>query len=216
MTTEERVKRVETSFKQLIEYVNKYIEKPRRDLLIDMFVIFKKRMVLEPASAKTMYHSAYEGGWLYHTVNVIRLALAEAELWESNGANINFTKEEIVMAAIGHDFDKLGDDDESYYVPQTSDWHRKRGMVYDFNVNINYMKVPERALFLFQKHGIVLTLNETLGIKLADGLYDDANKAYFINYREGGRLKTNLPYILHHADLLASTLEHEEDLSIGK
>jgi len=118
----------------------------------------------------------------------------------------------LVIAALGHDFGKLGDTENEFYIPQTSDWHKKRGMLYEFNPNIQYMKVPDRALFLFQKYGIELSLNETLGIKLVDGLYDESNKSYLMSYSEEGQLKTCLPNILHQADMMAATIEQQTKL----
>jgi hypothetical protein len=174
-----------------------------------MFKDFKTRMLSEPASSKEWYHSSFIGGWIYHTTNVIEFALQLMDVWDENGAVINFTKEELVIAAIGHDFGKLGDTENSYYLPQSSDWHRKRGMLYEFNPDLQYMTVPDRALFLFQKYGIELSMNETLGIKLADGLYDDGNKAYLISYNKNGQLKTCLPIIIHQADMMASTIERQ-------
>jgi len=214
--TEKGAKRLEKSFKSLIMYVDKYITGDRKDKLLALFGKFKQRMLSEPASGKSWYHSSFIGGWIYHTVKVIDYALQLADVWKENGAKIDFTTEELVMAAIGHDFGKLGDEDESYYIPQTSDWHIKRGMLYDFNEKINYMQVPDRTLFIFQQNGIVLTMNETLGIKLADGLYDESNKSYLISYRESGQLKTNLPHILHQADLMASTIERDETKKMGE
>jgi hypothetical protein len=48
-----------------------------------------------------------------------------------------------------------------------------------------------------------------LGIKLHDGLYDEANKPYYISYLEDRKLKTSLPFVLHQADLLAARVEYE-------
>ena len=38
------------------------------------------------------------------------------------------------------------------------------------------MKVPDRGLWLLQHYGVKVTDKEYIGIKLTDGLYDDANK----------------------------------------
>ena len=59
------------------------------------------------------------------------------------------------------------------------------------------------------KAGIDFTENEYLGIKLHDGLYEEANKSYLVSYSPESRLRTNLPIILHQADMLASRVEWE-------
>jgi hypothetical protein len=52
-------------------------------------------------------------------------------------------------------------------------------------------------------------LEEYQAIKIHDGMYDDANKPYFVSRSPQAKLKTNLPIILHHADHMASIIEYE-------
>jgi hypothetical protein len=124
--------------------------------------------------------------------------------------DVNFTKQELIFAALHHDLGKLGNPDEGpHYVDQDSDWHRKRGELYSINENLQYFNVPERALFLLQKYGIEITQTEWLAIKLSDGLYDEGNKAYLKNFAKYA-MKTNLPYIIHWADHLACRVESDK------
>jgi hypothetical protein len=60
-------------------------------------------------------------------------------------------------------------------------------------------------------HGVTFTKNEMLAIKLHDGLYDEANKPYLINYLPETKPRTSLIYILHQADLLAARVEFERE-----
>jgi hypothetical protein len=69
------------------------------------------------------------------------------------------------------------------------------------------MRIADRSLFYLQEAGISVSENEFLAIKLHDGLYEEANKAYYITYSSDSELKSNLPYILHQADLMASRVE---------
>ena len=71
------------------------------------------------------------------------------------------------------------------------------------------MTVPDRSLFLLQARGIKISFNEYLGIKLHDGLYEDANKPYYISHAKESKLRTNLPIVLHHADHMAARIEFE-------
>jgi len=41
-------------------------------------------------------------------------------------------------------------------------------------------------------------------------LYDDANKPYYISRSADSKLRTNLPVILHHADMMAARIEYEQ------
>ena len=72
------------------------------------------------------------------------------------------------------------------------------------------MRVPDRALFLLQHFGVKVSLNETLAIKLADGLYDEANTYYMKVFDASRSLKNHLPYIIHWADHMATTVEYDE------
>lgn len=71
------------------------------------------------------------------------------------------------------------------------------------------MLIQDRSLFTLQQAGISINEKEYLAIKLHDGLYDDVNKPYYISFNPDSKLKTNLVYILHNADFLASKIEYD-------
>ena len=72
------------------------------------------------------------------------------------------------------------------------------------------MTVTDRALWLLQHFGVTMTRNEFIGIRLTDGLYEEANKSYYIGYTPERSLRTNIAYILHQADMLATHVEYDE------
>ena len=133
-------------------------------------------------------------------------------LWGENGASIDdFTKEELIFAALHHDLGKVGDLSEDYYTPNDSDWHRKnQGLIYKHNPNLEFMTVTDRALFLLQHFGISMTNNEYIGLRLTDGIYEEANKSYYIGYGPERSLRSNIAYILHQADMMATHIEYDE------
>jgi len=197
--------KIEENYNKFMEYVK---AESRADKLIEMYEIFGNELNLAPASAKVFYHNAFPGGYLDHVLRVTETALQVASLYKKMGGTIDFTKQELVFAALHHDLGKLGDPDQGpYYLEQDSDWHRKnRGEMYKFNENIQFMTVTDRALYLLQKYGITVTEKETLGIKLSDGMYEDSNKAYYKCFVPNA-MKTNLPYILHWADHMSCRTE---------
>lgn len=71
------------------------------------------------------------------------------------------------------------------------------------------MLVQDRSLFTLQQNGIQVNEKEYLAIKLHDGLYDDVNKPYYISFNPDSKLRSNLVYILHQADFLASKIEYD-------
>ena len=101
--------------------------------------------------------------------------------------------------------------EHDYYIPQTSDWHRKnRDEIYTHNPALQYMKVPDRGLWLLQHYGVKVTDKEYIGIKLTDGLYDEANKAYLMSWNPDFGLRSNMAYILHQADMMATHIESDQ------
>ena len=72
------------------------------------------------------------------------------------------------------------------------------------------MKVPDRGLWLLQHYGVKVTDKEYIGIKLTDGLYDDANTAYLKSYNPDFNLRSNMAYILHQADMMATHIEFDQ------
>ena len=202
---------IETNWQTLIDLIEKYISEDRKENLLKFYEDFKDRMMFAPASGKGHYHNAMPGGYVEHILHIINHSLEIKEVWEKNDAMINFTEEELVFAAMHHDLGKVGDLDNDYYIPQTSDWHRtNRGEIYTHNPDLQYMKVPDRGLWLLQHYGVKVTDKEYIGIKLTDGLYDEANKSYLMSYNPDWALRSNLPYILHQADMMATHIEYDQ------
>ena len=196
------------NLRQLIdaEFTGERLEK-----LNEMYDYFEERMMFAPASGKEHFHNCHAGGYVEHVMHVTMSALQIKQLWEKNGATINFTDEELVFAALHHDLGKIGDLAEDYYTPNDSDWHRKnQGLVYKHNGNLQFMTVTDRALFLLQHFGISMSENEYIGLMLTDGLYEEANKSYYIGYSPDRALKTNIAYILHQADMMATHIEFDQ------
>ena len=57
--------------------------------------------------------------------------------------------------------------------------------------------------------GIAITEWEFIGIRLTDGLYEDANSTYLKSYNPDWQLKSNIAYILHQADSMATHIEYD-------
>jgi len=201
--TEEKIQQ---DYVKFMEYIN---ADPRAENLNKMYEVLQDQLTLAPASGKTYFHNCFPGGYLDHVLRVTELAVKLAGVYKTAEGTIDFTKQELIFAALHHDLGKLGTEDGPYYVEQDSDWHRKRGELYKQNENIQYFKAPERGLFMLQKYGVPVTQNEWLGIKLSDGIYDEGNKSYLINYAPYA-MKTNIHRIIHWADHMASTVENDK------
>ena len=210
--TEEQI---QDNWKKLIQIIKDTFPEDypnnRREKLLNMYHYFEDRMCIAPASGKEHYHNAFVGGYVEHVLHVTDLALKINKLWKENGASINYTDEELVFAAIHHDLGKVGDLEEDYYIPNESDWHRKnQGTIFTHNTKLQYMTVTDRAIFLLNHFGISMTEWEYIGLRLTDGLYEEANKNYYIGYQPSRSLKSNIAYILHQADSMATHIEYDK------
>jgi len=199
---------IQENWKQLIQLVEDNFTGERLEKLLKMYDYFEERMCMAPASGKEHFHNAHAGGYVEHVIHVTTSALKIKDVWEQSGATINFTDEELIFAALHHDLGKVGDLSEDYYTPNDSDWHRKnQGLVYKHNGNLQFMTVTDRALFLLQHFGVKMSEIEYIGLMLTDGMYEEANKSYYVGYGADRSLKTNIAYILHQADMMATHIE---------
>ena len=133
----------------------------RLERLNEMYDYFEERMVLAPASGKEHYHNCHVGGYVEHILHITLFSLQIKEMWEKNGATIDFTEEELVFSALHPDLGKIGDLAEDYYKVQDNTWFVKnRGEYYKHNGNLHYMSVTDRALYLLQHFGIKMTEKE--------------------------------------------------------
>ena len=203
---------IQENWNKLRGIINDTFVEERLDKLNEMYDYFEERMCIAPASGKEHFHNAHAGGYVEHVLHITDLVVQIHELWSKNGATVDdFTKEELVFAALHHDLGKVGDLGEDYYTPNDSDWHRKnQGMIYKHNPNIQYMTVTDRAIWLLQHFGVSMTENEYLGLRLTDGMYEEANKGYYISYMPHKQLRSNIAHILHQADMMASKIEYDE------
>ena len=205
------VQQIEHNWKKLRDIIQNTFDDDRLINLNKMYDYFEARMCMAPASGKEHYHYAHVGGYVEHVLHIIDYSQQIKGTWEKNGATINFTDEELIFAALHHDLGKVGDLEHDYYIPQDSDWHRKnQGSLFKHNPKIEFMTVTDRALWLLQHFGVTMTQNEFIGLRLTDGMYEDANKTYYISYVPERQLRSNIAYILHQADMLATHVEYDE------
>jgi hypothetical protein len=200
------------NWNEFLGYIDKYIPGERGKKLRKFYEDRAERFMYMPASSVEHYHSAFPGGYIEHVNRVIRATLDITELWSKYGSPLDCTTEELVFTAMNHDLGKYGNDEHPFYIPNSSDWHRKnQGKIYEYSDDLPKMQVPDRSIFLLTQNGISFTENEYIGIKIHDGMYDEANKYYLAGY--GGwtqKLKSSLGYIVHQADMMAARVEFEE------
>ena len=204
---------IQNNWNVFLGIIEEHISSPRKEKLLEFYNQYAERVMLMPAAHKKEYHNAFPGGYVEHVIRVVRCALKQHQLWADENADVSgYTIEELVFAALNHDLGKMGDENEDSYIPQTDQWRKdKLGEDYMFNTKVPFSSVPDRGLFMLQSHGIPYTFNEMLAIQTHDGLYDEANKKYLLNFMPEQKPRTSLPFILHQADLMAARIEFERE-----
>ena len=204
-------KQILGNWTKLRDIITSTFEGDRLENLNKMYDHFEDRMCMAPASGKEHFHYAHVGGYIEHVLHIIDYSKQLKGVWETNGATINFTDEELIFAAMHHDLGKVGDLEHDYYVPNESEWHRKnQGAIYTHNKELQHMTVTDRAIFLLGHFKVPMSECEYIGLRLTDGMYEEANKAYYIAYQPERQLRSNIAYILHQADMMATHIEYDE------
>jgi hypothetical protein len=209
------VEQIKENYELHIAIIDKYLSEDRATAVKAMIKsLGEEEYASAPASGKNWYHGAYPGGYIVHVNKVVQTVITLCKQYKNLGGTLDFDLEEIVFSALFHDLGKIADGEKVNYIANPSEWHVKnQGAVYVSNPDLDFMLVPDRSLFLLQKFGIPVSQQEYLAIKLHDGVFDESNKAYYINYKPESRFKSNIVPILHTADYLASRIEFDIERS---
>lgn len=204
--------KIQSNYAEFFEIIETHISSPRKEKLLDLYNSLEEILILAPASSKASFHNAFAGGYVDHIIRVVNAGFLVSETWTKMGCPTTFTKEELVFACLNHDLGKLGMDGKPRYIPNDSEWHVKnQGANYKPNAELPFLPVQDNSLYLLQQHGIQLTVNEYIAIKIHDGLYDDGNKAFYLSSMNESKLRTDLPFVVHQADMIASRFEWERE-----
>jgi hypothetical protein len=199
---------IQNNLTKFYGFITDYISEPRCGELLKMYNELEITLATSPASAKKDYHNCFAGGYVEHVNRVVESALVLDRVWDKFGQTKNYTIEELVFSAISHDLGKLGTNEQPFYIPNTSQWHiDNQGAYYKYNDKVTHMRHSDRSLYTLQQFRIAMSENEYLAIKLHDGMFEESNKAYYVTYNVESQIKSNLIYILHQADSMASRIE---------
>jgi hypothetical protein len=189
--TPEEIEKNWTKFRTLCEKLG-----DRTDAVLKMLDVVGERLALCPASSKKHFHNAFPGGLVDHSLRVLGNAMKLKTAFD-----LKIPKESLIIAALFHDFGKMGDHEQDNYIPQTDGWKvEKYGEEYTYNKDLPFMTVPLRGVFLFQHFGITLNHDEMLAIILNDGQYTVENEAYKLK-------EPVLADVIHMADLIYTKQE---------
>lgn len=188
---------IEENYNKFVSYALKTGEH-RKEALEKFFAHFEERLALCPASSRTDFHNCFPGGLVEHSLRVLKNCNKLVQVYKEEFPDI--TKESMIFGCLFHDIGKIGSIDHERYIPQTSDWHASKGMLYEYNKNMPFMTTPDMGVFILQHFGIQITHDEWLAIKLNDGQYAESNTEYKL--KEG-----SLPLLVHQSDVVATIVE---------
>ncbi len=114
---------IQDNWKKLIDTIEGFVGDDRKENLLKMYEDLEGRMMFAPASGKGHFHNAMPGGYVEHILHIIQHSLELKQVWEKNGAMINFTDEELVFAAMHHDLGKVGDLEHFYHFFCSNPFH---------------------------------------------------------------------------------------------
>lgn len=140
---------------------------------------YADRILITPGHDKSDRASAMSGGMVSRCLSV--LGHARTLMTTSAFADCNFSMESIIIVCLLFDIGRIGDEKGEYYIEQTSQWHKEKGMLYTYNPNIRRMSQVHRGLYLLQSEGIILTQDEWIAILTHQGPSNEENK-FYINF----------------------------------
>ena len=160
---EKTTERINKDWEQFRHFSNKLGE--RTEAVNKMLDYFESRLPFCPASSKKDYHLAETGGLINHSLRVLSNLLKLNKTF-----NTNFSNESMILVSLFHDLGKVGDLENNFYLPQSSEWHREKlGQYYEINTNMSYMTTSHQTMFLLQYFGVKLTSDEWISIAICDG-----------------------------------------------
>ncbi|MBN1604726.1 MAG: hypothetical protein JW915_24165 [Chitinispirillaceae bacterium] len=172
------------------------------DRIGKMFDTFGYYLSLCPASTK--YHNCYYGGWLDHTIDVVKKAdklsdvwFMDKELWSTPA--FNAFEDSVDKSALLHDVGKLGLPDMRMYLPNPDESNIAKE---PFIFNESLVQLPHEmySILLCNKFSIDLTPEEFQAIAYHNLYYLDSAKEA-LRYKE-----CPLTLIIHTADNLTAKI----------
>lgn len=150
------VDNIET-FKRVVS--EKITDPSRKTGLLGLVDKIEETLILAPASTRIDYHGAFPGGLVDQSLKVLKTMSALNRAYEAN-----LSTEGLVITGLFHDIGKCGTLERPYYLPKSSDWHNKQGIMYEINPDLVNMPVSLRSLYLLQSAGVKLSADEHYAI----------------------------------------------------
>lgn len=115
------------------------------------------RIAVCPASTRTDYVGCFTGGLVWHSLNVLKSLKGLRTAFDLEKV---VSSDSLIVMGLFHDIGKIGNNKNDYYLPQASDWHRNKGMLFELNEELSSIPVATRSVWWLNQYGIPLSESE--------------------------------------------------------
>ncbi len=194
MVSEEQIVQNWEKFRGLLLQTGEH----RAQQLEHMLDYFGDRLIMCPASTRVEYHNCFVGGLIDHSLRVLKNCTRMMKVAPDVYSNI--PEESVVFAALLHDLGKVGDLENERYIPQTNNYYRERGNLFEINHKAPFSTVPHMSVWLLQHFDVKTTWDEWAAILLNDGPTVDEARKYSMH-------EPVLALLVHQSDRLSCEQE---------
>lgn len=177
---------------KILEILNQVEDENLRNRLLAMQDSLSNAIKFFPAGKKN--HHSQVGGYGVHIAEVMMFGI---ELYDmvSKKHTLDFTKDDVILVAYGHDLSKLW-----MYEPQTDEWRKKKlKEMWKVRGDVHGYDDSAKATQVFAQYGILLQDKHLEAISLHHGGWSEGLSSVYSMPKHFGYLTT----ILHCADLLS-------------
>lgn len=149
---EKAIEKIDSNWKLFLSLVEKVKDPKNKEALLQLCEDQGERMATCPASTNTKYIGAFAGGYIWYSLQVLKIAKELNKLYEAN-----ISVDDLIVSCLFHDVGKIGNLEHEYYLPNKSDWHVNKGMLFEFNENLVNSNVNARSLWWLSHYGLSLS-----------------------------------------------------------
>jgi hypothetical protein len=177
ITTKE-IEKIQDNFVKFTSLVQKIENPANKEKLLKLLNDQKDRIAVTPTATRLEYHGAYAGGLIQNNLQVTKLMSELNKVYESR-----LKTDSIILLGLFHNIGKIGNEKEDLYLQQESDWHRNKGMMFEFNSDLNRIPVSTRSLYWLNKYEVSLSEEEVYAISSLNNMVasDSVNAGEYFN-----------------------------------
>lgn len=124
-----------------------------------------------PASTRQDYTACYHGGLLEMSLKTVeKMMLLKKHAYDKK----NISNDSLLLVGLFGSIGKIGLPNQEYYQPQTSDWHKKQGILFNINPELSHWNVGQLSLLVLTNHGISLEPSQWFTINALNNSRDES------------------------------------------